>query len=113
MTDPVLDAVEALDAVLEANLERTRAMRERMAQMRGERGAGRSYREIVEGDRGPLLVELLSRSAQDLDRVGARVRRAEAAALHAEGLTMDEIARLFGVSRQRVSALLREARAAR
>ena len=32
---------------------------------------------------------------------------AEARALHDEGLTMAEIAALFGVSRQRVSALLR------
>ena len=40
-------------------------------------------------------------------------RRAEARALYDEGLTMDEIATLFGVTRQRVSGLLRkEARAA-
>jgi DNA-binding transcriptional regulator LsrR (DeoR family) len=38
------------------------------------------------------------------------VRRAEARALYAEGLTMDQIAERFGVTRQRVSALLRKAR---
>jgi predicted transcriptional regulator len=36
------------------------------------------------------------------------VRRTEARTLHREGLTMDQIAQLFGVTRQRVSALLRE-----
>ena len=36
----------------------------------------------------------------------AAVRRAEAAQLSAEGLTQGRIAKLFGVTRQRVSALL-------
>jgi hypothetical protein len=35
-----------------------------------------------------------------------RVRSAEAVALHAEGLTMHEIAAVFDASRQRVSVLL-------
>ncbi len=41
-------------------------------------------------------------------RVSARLRWAEARALHAEGVTMDKIAALFGVTRQRISGLLRE-----
>ena len=36
-----------------------------------------------------------------------RLRRAQAAALHDEGLTMDRIAELFGVTRQRISQILR------
>ncbi len=39
---------------------------------------------------------------------GSRWRREEARALHDEGVTMDRIAALFGVTRQRVSQLLRE-----
>ena len=35
------------------------------------------------------------------------LRSAEERALYAEGLTMNQIVELFGVSRQRVSALLR------
>ena len=38
------------------------------------------------------------------------MRRAEAHALYAEGLTMDQIAERFGVTLQRVSALLRKTR---
>jgi predicted transcriptional regulator len=37
---------------------------------------------------------------------GGALRRAEARALYAEGLSMDKIADVFGVSRQRVSSLL-------
>jgi transposase len=43
-----------------------------------------------------------------LHAYGNRVRRTEARALHGEGMTMDEIAKLFGVTRQRISALLRD-----
>jgi predicted transcriptional regulator len=87
-------------------------MRKRMALIRDRRAAGLGYRAIVAGETRPLVVELLSETARDLDSVGAQVRRAEARALHDEGMTMDEIARHFGVTRQRVSALLREARTA-
>ena len=41
---------------------------------------------------------------------GSRLRRAEARALHVEGMTMEQIADLFGVTRQRVSALLKRDR---
>ena len=38
---------------------------------------------------------------------GERFRSAQARSLHAEGMTMNVIAKLFGVTRQRISALLR------
>ncbi len=48
-----------------------------------------------------------SRDAGSASRCsGAAWRRAEARALHQEGISMDRIAQLFGVTRQRVSALL-------
>jgi DNA-binding transcriptional regulator LsrR (DeoR family) len=53
---------------------------------------------------------LLTESSKALDTSGSNVRRAEAQALHAEGMTMEQIAERFGVTRQRVSALLRKAR---
>ena len=49
------------------------------------------------------------RPGEALAEFGARVRRAEAVALYGEGMTMEEIAEKFGVTRQRVSALLRDA----
>jgi DNA-binding transcriptional regulator LsrR (DeoR family) len=53
-------------------------------------------------------VQLLTQDSAALDIAGANVRRAEAEALYAEGLTMEQIAKSFGVTRQRVSALLRK-----
>jgi DNA-binding transcriptional regulator LsrR (DeoR family) len=69
-----------------------------------------SYAEVVSSNEGPLIVQLLTESSTALDTSGANVRRAEAHALYAEGLTMEQIAKRFGVTRQRVSILLRKAR---
>ncbi len=57
------------------------------------------------------LVEDISRAVRALARDGNQFRRLEARALYDEGLTMAQLATVFGVTRQRVSALLRDRRA--
>ncbi|MGH2973436.1 MAG: sigma factor-like helix-turn-helix DNA-binding protein [Solirubrobacterales bacterium] len=84
-------------------------IKRRIAEIRRQRSAGRSYREIVEATKGDLSVQLITEATQALDEYGARVRREEALTLYGEGMTMEEIAEKFGVTRQRVSALLRNA----
>jgi DNA-directed RNA polymerase sigma subunit (sigma70/sigma32) len=74
--------------------------------VRRSRARGVPYTELVASEQGPLIVHLLTQSSAALDTAGANVRRAEAEALYAEGLTMEQIARSFGVTRQRVSVLL-------
>ena len=108
--DPVERALRDLDRALDTNLERIASIKQRIAEIQRQRSDGLSYTEIVEAAQSPLLVQAVTESKQTLDGVGARVRRAEALALHNEGMTMEEIAMRFGVTRQRVSALLREAR---
>ena len=80
---------------------------ERIVLIRQQRGEGRSYAEIVEAEESPLIVQLVTESATALDTFGVRLRRLEALALYNDGLTMEQIAVLFGVTRQRVSALLK------
>lgn len=112
MTDgeALLQALGDLDRALDANLERARLMKRRIKQIKREHDAGRTIREIVEHEDGPLIVHLLTESARALADAGARVRRTEALALYEEGMTMEQIADKFGVTRQRVSGLLRDAR---
>ena len=98
-----------MERVLDANARRMALIKRRIAEIRRQRSAGRSYREIVEATKGDLIVQLITEATQALDEFGARVRRAEALALYGEGMTMEEIAERFGVTRQRVSALLRDA----
>ena len=108
--DTFLEALTALESTLADNQQRTTLIRRRIAQLRRLRSQGAPYAEIVSTGDGPLIVQLLTDSSAALDISGARVRRAEARALYAEGLTMDQIAERFGVTRQRVSALLRKTR---
>ena len=108
--DPFARALLDLERVLDVNLEHIALIKRRIAEIQRQRSDGLSYAEIVEAAQSPLLVQLITESRQTLDGGGARVRRAEALALHEEGMTMEEIAQSFGVTRQRVSALLREAR---
>ena len=108
--DAFLEALTTLDAALADNQERTKLIKKRSSQLRRLRAEGASYTEIVATRDGPLLVQLVTESSTALDTSGSSVRRAEARALYAEGLTMDQIAERFGVTRQRVSTLLRKSR---
>ncbi len=108
-TDEVLAALDALVHVI-SDVEARDRMTQRARTIRERRSRGERYGDIVQSGAQPLIVEVLSQHIDELIRASARFRRAEAAALHLEGLTMEQIADLFGVTRQRVSALLREAR---
>ena len=105
--DHVLSALDDLERALAANAERARMIRERLDYLRRERAKGLSYTEIVRAEEPPLIVQLVTESATALDTFGVRLRRLEAQTLYNEGLTMEQIAVLFGVTRQRVSALIK------
>ena len=107
--DEFLEALRALENVLADNSRRASLIKRRIARFRRLRARDAPYAEIVSTNEGPLIVQLLTESSAALDSSGANVRRAEAQALYAEGLTMEQIANRFGVTRQRVSALLRKA----
>jgi DNA-directed RNA polymerase sigma subunit (sigma70/sigma32) len=108
--DPFLQALAALEEVIADNDRRSGLIRKRMARIRKARAQGHAYSDTVTDEDGPLIVQLLTESSTALDVSGANVRRAEAQALYDEGMTMEQIAEKFGVTRQRVSSLLREAR---
>lgn len=105
--DAFMEALGDLDRALDESLEMTERMKARITELRRSQAEGRELREFVPEEETPLLVQLLTESTNLLHAYGNRVRRTEARALHQEGMTMDQIAKLFGVTRQRVSALLR------
>jgi hypothetical protein len=106
--DEFLETLTALEEVLTDNGRRASLIKKRIAQIRRLRAKDVPYAELVASEEGPLIVQLLTASSVALDTSGANVRRAEAEALYAEGQTMEQIAKSFGVTRQRVSALLRK-----
>ena len=107
-TEAFMEALDDLERALDESMAMSERMKERIRDIRKVHGQGRPLPEIVSNEQAPLIVQLLTQSTNLLHSYGNRVRRTEARALHREGMTMDEIAKLFGVTRQRVSALLRE-----
>ena len=109
MGDEVVEALEELGAAMKRNAERIDAVMTRLELLRRERESGKPWREIVQQEERPLIVEIIGQNLDELYTAGGRLRRVQARVLHEEGLSMEQIAQLFGVTRQRVSALLRTA----
>ena len=106
--DPLL---RALDDLVRAAQEVDRAvdrLQRRAQDMAAARHRGSRWREIVEAEERPLIAEMLTETIAQFEAAGTRFRAAKARALHDEGMSMERIAELFGVSRQRISVLLRE-----
>jgi transposase-like protein len=98
----LVSAIEEVTAMSDQIAEKAEAIRQ--ARRRGE-----SYGAIAVAEEPPRVVAMVSRMIDLLTDAGSQFRRAYARALYEEGATMDQIAERFGVSRQRVSALLRSA----
>jgi Sigma-70, region 4 len=105
--DEFLEALTTLEQALADNQKRAALIKRRIAQLRRMRSRGASYAEMVSISEGPLIVQLLTESSKALDTSGAHVRRVEAQGLYDEGMTMEQIAERFGVTRQRVSMVLK------
>ena len=104
--EPAMEALEELCTAVRRSVADLEQVLARAETVRRQRAEGMSYAEMVPAEARPLTVELISATLARLAETGSRWRREEARALHAEGLSMESIARLFGVTRQRVSALL-------
>lgn len=108
----LMSALSAMEEAAADNMQRTREIQRRARRLRRGLKAGRPLAALVGTEPAPRMVELLSTNMSALETAGAEFRAAQAMALRAEGLTIEAIAALFGVTRQRISALLRQ-RAAR
>lgn len=105
--EELLVALDELVVALQENTRRNHLAIARAEEIKRDRAAGKGWSEIVAGER-QLIVELLTQNLEALTTSGSRLRRLEARALHDEGLSMEKIGRLFGVTRQRISELLRQ-----
>ncbi len=106
--DLATDALRELMSGIDHSVDELRSARARAEQLLADRQRGRSWLEIVTAETRPLIVEQVSSVLARLATVGSAWRREEAAALRAENVSINRIAGLFGVTRQRVSALLQE-----
>ena len=109
MTTADDELVLALDGVVGAladACEESSVVSEHATAIRNHRRQGNSVSQLAGTDEGGIVVHvsgLLSR----LNSATTRLRRAQAREMRSEGATTERIASVLGVTRQRVSALLR------
>ncbi len=104
----LLAALEELDRMISDNVARSREIQRRVRHIERRIRSGRSLAETVQAESEPRTMEMITTNIDVLQGIGAQLRTAQAQALREEGLTISAIADLFGVTRQRVSALLRQ-----
>ncbi len=105
--DPALRALTSLSEVAAAGANELQALDADISTMKGQRRRGWSWSRIISAAGSPNPLSIVTRIASDLSRANGALRRALARALRDEGMQLTDIARLFGVTRQRVGALLR------
>lgn len=101
-------ALKGIDKATRENVERSIAIQQRVEWMQRRLAEGGTPSELIHEEPRPLMVEMITMNIEALQSLGSRLRQAEARALRADGITMEEIAQLFGVTRQRISALLKQ-----
>jgi hypothetical protein len=106
--DAAEQALQALITELERCTDELTHARTRAELLLRERRAGRTWTDIVSGEPRPLVVERISTVLATLATAGHSWRREQASALQGEQVSINRIAAMFGVTRQRISALLKE-----
>ena len=79
----------------------------RAEHLKDEIDRGTPLAQAMAAEPRPLIISKLVEITDRLHEKGGGVRRAEARQLQAEGHTHEQIAGVFGVTRQRTSALLK------
>jgi len=102
-----LDALDEVVTALEATCRESEIAAQEAERMRDHARSGLPLHQSFEPAGGPSLVARLSALQHRLGEAGSRLRRAQARHLQREGVSTERIAELFGVTRQRISVLLR------
>lgn len=106
-SDAVLDALDGVLSAARENIVAWVGVMEQVESIREHRRAGVAYTEMQITGTAPPIIDTVARNQERLGAAAATLRRALAHALFAEGMSHADIARMFGVSRQRVGMLLR------
>lgn len=103
--DEVLEAIDSLLSVLSEASVRHQAATRRARTIRRLRSHGRSYAEILERNAGSPAHRITRHDLEATVRASESMDRAEVRALQAEGLDVDRIAVLCGMTIERVEVL--------
>ena len=99
-------ALSLLIGALDHTIDDLRHLVDRAERLQADVDAGKPLSEVMPREKRPLVITKLVEITDRLHEAGGKVRRAEAQQLRAEGRTQEQIAAIFGVTRQRVAMLL-------
>jgi transposase-like protein len=105
--DGTVPAIDALAGALREMAEDSRILEERLVELRRARAGGRPWREILSEEDPPGTMQVVSRMLATLAKASGTLRKELVDSLRREGVSIPAIARMFGVTHQRVSNLLR------
>lgn len=105
--DATLRALDALSSALAEMSKDQRLLEERLKDLHQQRAQGRPWHEVLGEEDPPGTMQLVSRVLACLAKASGTLRKELVDSLRREGVSIPAIARLFGVTHQRVSNLLR------
>jgi hypothetical protein len=105
--DAVFAALEEMTAALEELVRNAGGMIERAGTVAAQRREGRPWVDVLFTEDARSITASLAEAADRIGRANSGVRRAQAAVLYRNGMSMERIGTLLGISRQRVAILLR------
>ena len=110
--DEVLEAIDALTEAVEANSDDEKLLTQRLDDLRRQREQGTAVTQALSEEGSPGTMQVLGRVLSRLMDASGNVRRALARSMRSEGTSIPAIARIFGVTHQRVSNILNRPTAA-
>lgn len=105
--DASLAALDALSKALAQIAEDQHLLEAKLAALRSQRAGGMAWRDILSSEDAPGSMQIVSRMLACLAKASGTLRKELVDTLRREGVSIPAIARMFGVTHQRVSNLLR------
>ncbi|HTX63112.1 MAG TPA: hypothetical protein VMD28_05710 [Acidimicrobiales bacterium] len=105
--DATLRALEALSDALSEVANDRELLERRLRELHRQRAEGRAWRDILAEEDAPGTMQIVSRMLACLAKASGTLRKELVDTLRREGVSIPSIAKLFGVTHQRVSNLLR------
>jgi hypothetical protein len=105
--DATLRALDALTNALTEMSDHQRLLEKRLRELHRQRSEGRAWRDILADEEPPGTMQVVSHMLACLAKASGTLRKELVDTLRREGVSIPAIAKLFGVTHQRVSNLLR------
>jgi len=107
--DSALDALHALRDALAITDQWLRQAMNRTNEIEGFRDRGYSWLQVLSTEERPLMTDIVHRHITLLADVTDRFRCEEVRSLYGEGVKVEEVADIFGVTVAQVEAMLSDA----